>query len=205
MYRLSILTFLLTSVPLNLFAENIEIDTFTPVETSANSTGNHSAIENYLSPSTNVKKNEPRAQSQAYIEQPLYPVYPAYNSGGYFYPGVSSNAISPVQSQVQSWSYFSSVLPMAQAALEAGLKIFTKLGLFVVGGAGLLVIGGIFTTLICYLTPICTISFNGWDFQKTLTKDTMRSLMTPEKIASAAALVQDAIGKYQRLQRAVNQ
>lgn len=29
--------------------------------------------------------------------------------------------------------------------------------------------------------------------------------MTPEKIASAAALVQDAIGKYQRLQRAVGQ
>lgn len=29
--------------------------------------------------------------------------------------------------------------------------------------------------------------------------------MTPEKIASAAALVQDAIGKYQKLQKTVGQ
>ncbi|CAG9765527.1 unnamed protein product [Ceutorhynchus assimilis] len=40
---------------------------------------------------------------------------------------------------------------------------------------------------------------------QALDKETMRSLMTPEKIASAAALVQDAIGKYQRLQREVGQ
>lgn len=91
------------------------------------------------------------------------------------------------------------------------------------GGAGLLVVGGIFTFLLCYLTPVCTLSFRGLDFQqvsvllldqmmsiyfflfKTLTKDTMRSLMTPEKIASAAALVQDAIGKYQKLQKTVGQ
>ncbi|XP_066248712.1 uncharacterized protein [Euwallacea similis] len=94
---------------------------------------------------------------------------------------------------------------LTKAALHAALQLFTKLGLYLVSGAGLLVLGGIFTTLLCYFTPICTITFNGFDFHQALSKDTMRSLMTPEKIATAAALVQDAIGKYQRLQRAVNQ
>ncbi|XP_030751968.1 uncharacterized protein LOC115879335 isoform X1 [Sitophilus oryzae] len=93
---------------------------------------------------------------------------------------------------------------LTKAALQAGLKLFAKVGLFAIAGAALLVIGGIFTTIVCSLTPICTITFNGYDF-KALNKDTVRSLMTPEKIASAAALVQDAIGKYQRLQRAVGQ
>ncbi|XP_066150644.1 uncharacterized protein [Euwallacea fornicatus] len=94
---------------------------------------------------------------------------------------------------------------LIKAALSAALQLFTKLGLYLVSGAGLLVLGGIFTTLLCYFTPVCTITFNGFDFQQALSKDTMRSLVTSEKIATAAALVQDAIGKYQRLQRAVNQ
>ncbi|XP_076266880.1 uncharacterized protein LOC143200299 isoform X2 [Rhynchophorus ferrugineus] len=137
---------------------------------------------------------------QGYMPQPVYPIYP----GGYFYPGVNPNAMAEANNQVQSTTYLSSVMPIAQAALQAALKLFAKVGLFAIGGAALLMIGGIFTTIICNLTPICTITFYGYDF-KSLNKESVRSLMTPEKIASAAALVQDAIGKYQRLQRAVGQ
>ncbi|XP_050296408.1 uncharacterized protein LOC126736203 isoform X1 [Anthonomus grandis grandis] len=94
---------------------------------------------------------------------------------------------------------------IAKAALQAGMKLFAKLGIYAIAGAGLLAIGGIFTYMFCYLTQSCNIAFYGVNIQKALDKETVRSLMTPEKIASAAALVQDAIGKYQRLQKAVGQ
>ncbi|XP_066248713.1 uncharacterized protein [Euwallacea similis] len=193
-------------------SETIEISTLAPSTVSTvnsrsvksqNWEGNVLAdlVENFLPESTNLRKIE---EPQGYVSQKLVPVYPAPNN--YFYPGVNPNDVAVTSgTELQGTNYFSSILPAAQAALHAALQLFTKLGLYLVSGAGLLVLGGIFTTLLCYFTPICTITFNGFDFHQALSKDTMRSLMTPEKIATAAALVQDAIGKYQRLQRAVNQ
>ncbi|XP_066150645.1 uncharacterized protein [Euwallacea fornicatus] len=193
-------------------SETIEISTLVPSMTSTvnpksvksqNWKGNVLAdfVENFLPESTNLRKID---ESQDYSSQKLVPVYPPPNS--YFYPGVNPNDAAVTSgTELQDANYFSSILPAAQAALSAALQLFTKLGLYLVSGAGLLVLGGIFTTLLCYFTPVCTITFNGFDFQQALSKDTMRSLVTSEKIATAAALVQDAIGKYQRLQRAVNQ
>lgn len=84
--------------------------------------------------------------------------------------------------------------------MTIAVRLFAKMGLFLMGGVALLVVGGIFTTAVCSLTPLCTINFHGLG---SLDKDSMRSLMTPDRISAAAALVQDAIGKYNRLQRAV--
>lgn len=88
-----------------------------------------------------------------------------------------------------------------QVVLQTALKILAKVGLFFTSGLALLILGGILTTAFCSLTPLCTVTFNGFN---AINKDTMRSYMTPDKIAATAAFVQDAVGKYERLQRAVN-
>ncbi|KAF2885477.1 hypothetical protein ILUMI_20705 [Ignelater luminosus] len=86
-------------------------------------------------------------------------------------------------------------------ALFAVLKVLAKVGMFLVGGVALLVIGGIFTTAVCSWTQLCTITFSGFG---KLNKDTVRELVTPERVANAAAFVEDAVQKYQRLQRAID-
>lgn len=82
-----------------------------------------------------------------------------------------------------------------------GLRAFAKVGLFIIAGASLLVVGGIFTAAVCSLTPICTLTFNGFG---GINREAVESMMTPDGIQAAASLVQDAIGKYERMQRAVN-
>ncbi|VEN42295.1 unnamed protein product [Callosobruchus maculatus] len=67
------------------------------------------------------------------------------------------------------------------------------------GSTALLLVGGIFTTAVCSMTPICEITFPGLT---GINQAAARAMMSPEKIASAAAMVQDAIGKYQKLQKA---
>lgn len=139
-------------------------------------------------------------QPQEYVPHQTYPNSETYpNSGTYDY-------LVPAGSLLyQPTQYMTSLLPGSknaiQNALQTALSIFAKVGLFLMGGVALLIVGGIFTTAVCSLTPLCTITFNGMG---SISKDTMRSYMTPDKISAAAGLVQDAIGKYQRLQRAVN-
>ncbi|KAB0802675.1 hypothetical protein PPYR_04861 [Photinus pyralis] len=90
---------------------------------------------------------------------------------------------------------------VAKSSLAVMLKILAKVGLFLLGGVALLFVGGAFTTAVCSLTPICTITFNGF---KGINHEKMRALVTPERVANAAAFVENAVDKYQRLQRAIN-
>ncbi|KAJ3619700.1 hypothetical protein MTP99_005360 [Tenebrio molitor] len=145
--------------------------------------------------SAGTSTTPPSSSQPQPVYQPGYvphATYPYVESYGPVYPGYPFPA-SPYA--------MSAVIPAAQGAFQTALKIFTKVGLFLIGGLALLLVGGIFTTAVCSFTSICTINFAGWG---GIDKETMRAYMTPEKISTAAALVQDAIGKYQRLQRAVN-
>lgn len=65
----------------------------------------------------------------------------------------------------------------------------------------MLIIGGILTTAFCSLTPFCTVTFNGFN---GINKETVRAYMNPDNIAATAAFVKDAVGKYERLTRAIN-
>lgn len=80
------------------------------------------------------------------------------------------------------------------------LRIAGKVGLFLLGGAVLLVIGGAFTAAVCSVTPICTLTFMGYG----LTNEQVRSMMTPDRISVASELVNEAIEKYQKLQGVVD-
>ncbi|XP_049820966.1 uncharacterized protein LOC109598620 [Aethina tumida] len=132
--------------------------------------------------------HQPQDPAATFVPHQTYPYADTY--GGYLYP---------VAYQPQNDGYMNALVPAAQGALQVALRVFAKVGLFLMGGLTLLVIGGLFTTAVCSLTPLCTISFMGLG---GLDKDSMRSFMTPDRISAAAALIQDAIGKYQRLQRA---
>ncbi|KAJ8919170.1 hypothetical protein NQ315_012156 [Exocentrus adspersus] len=138
----------------------------------------------------------PPKQPPTYVARQPYP-YSGYGFEDFLYP---PNVV-PAQPQAYSeeQAYSTTLIPETRSAIQLTLKVLTKFGLFVLGGATLLLIGGIFTTALCHLTSVCVISFPALG---GLDKSSMRSLMTPDKISAAAALVQDAIGKYQRLQRA---
>ncbi|KAJ8974098.1 hypothetical protein NQ317_018944, partial [Molorchus minor] len=116
---------------------------------------------------------KPPEQPQTYV--PLYPYSDSYGNSLYdalFYqPSVPYKPPQAVET-----NYVSAVVPAAQGALQFILHGLAKFGLFLIGGVALLVVGGIFTTAVCALTPICDISFpifGGID------KESMRSTDDP--------------------------
>ncbi|KAG5868605.1 hypothetical protein JTB14_037007 [Gonioctena quinquepunctata] len=139
----------------------------------------------------------PEQSPISYIPPSTFSFFDGY--GGYEGYYGQAPAKQPVY-QEQPAGYLSSLIPATQNAIRFSLRALAKFGMFLIGGAALLLVGGIFTTALCSITPICIITFPGFS---GLDKESMRSLMTPDKISAAAAMVQDAIGKYQRLQRAV--
>ncbi|XP_034252471.1 uncharacterized protein LOC117651953 [Thrips palmi] len=83
---------------------------------------------------------------------------------------------------------------------KLGIKLFPKVGLFALGFLFLLLIGGAFTTAVCAFTPFCTISFLGLG----LTRNTMRSYLTPDRLSQTTAFVLDAIDKYKDFSKKVS-
>lgn len=79
------------------------------------------------------------------------------------------------------------------------IKILGKIGLVVSAGAAVLVIGGALTALLCSLTPYCTLTFMGYG----LSKEEVRSFMTPDNINMVGNLLGQAIDKYNTLQKTV--
>ncbi|XP_026292719.2 uncharacterized protein LOC113217094 [Frankliniella occidentalis] len=88
----------------------------------------------------------------------------------------------------------------ALALPKIGIKLFPKVGLFLLGFLFLLLIGGAFTTAVCAFTPFCTISFLGLG----LTRNTMRSYLTPDRLTQTTAFVLDAIDKYKDFSKKVS-
>jgi hypothetical protein len=130
-----------------------------------------------------------------------------YPDGSYTYsdPGFSVQSgyegyLVPEQAQDKSvlaapW-LLGSLLPFS----KLGLALFPKAGLFVLGFLLLLLIGGAFTTAVCAFTPICTISFLGLG----LTRNTMRTYITPDRLTQTTAFVLDAIDKYKDFAKKVS-
>lgn len=76
-----------------------------------------------------------------------------------------------------------------------------KVGYVLLGGAIFLLVGGGFTAAVCALTPLCTFTVMGYG----LSKEQVRSFMTPDRINMASMLVNEAIDKYQKLQNVVDE
>ncbi|GLV41226.1 Glutathione S transferase D2 [Carabus blaptoides fortunei] len=66
----------------------------------------------------------------------------------------------------------SSVMPTFKQVLGVLLKALTKLGFMVFAGMGILIVGVLFTTAVCSLTPFCTITFlNGYGVTQDAVSD----------------------------------
>lgn len=76
-------------------------------------------------------------------------------------------------------------------------RAIAKIGMVILGGVALVLVGGLITTGVCAYTPLCTLQYNGWG----INRETMRSLMTPDNLNTASAFVQDALEKYQKMQK----
>lgn len=137
MEKVLVMTIIMSSfIPKMLCAEDLESSTATPLtqatfkpnEKSTNLEKNSflNAVENYLSDGKNSKEIESKNQVQGYISQPMYPIYPSYNAGGYFYPGVNPNAVAQTNNDVQSTNYFSAVLPVAQVIIYYNIIKYTR-------------------------------------------------------------------------------
>lgn len=87
-----------------------------------------------------------------------------------------------------------------QSPLDVIIWLFTRVGAVVLGSTAIFILGGLFNLFVCSMTSFCTYDFKGLS---NLDQESVRALITPEKISTAAALVQDAIGKYNRLQREI--
>lgn len=59
----------------------------------------------------------------------------------------------------------------------------------------LFLVGGCINALVCTFTPFCTISFQGVG----VSKEMMRSYLTPDRISTTATFVMDSIKKYKDL------
>ncbi|KAJ1531062.1 hypothetical protein ONE63_005891 [Megalurothrips usitatus] len=130
--------------------------------------------------------NMPYAYSYA---EPGFSVQTGYE--GYLVPFQHTAAAPSALGALGSLGLLGKLLPLP----KLGLKLFPKVGLFLVGFLFLLLIGGAFTTAVCAFTPFCTISFLGLGLTG-LTRNSMRAYLTPDRLTQTTAFVLDAIDKY---------
>ncbi|KDR23539.1 hypothetical protein L798_14275 [Zootermopsis nevadensis] len=77
------------------------------------------------------------------------------------------------------------------------LKLLAKLGLWLFAPLSLVLLGGALTVGVCVFTPVCTLSFLGFGF----TRDTVRTFINEDRLASISTFVTSAINKFQLMQK----
>ncbi|XP_025830793.1 uncharacterized protein LOC108735622 [Agrilus planipennis] len=153
-------------------------------------------IQNQL-PSPTSQAPQPvykASEASSYVPHATYPYSDSYGPlDGYIVPALQYGfGPSSLEDKNQG------IITPGQALLQSALGILSKVGLFLVGGVVLLIVGGIFHSLACSVSQLCTISYNGFG---GIDKDSVRALMTPERVARAAVFLQDAVEKYERIQK----
>lgn len=100
------------------------------------------------------------------------------------------------------FGFVKSLFPVAGKVF---LAVIAKLAIVAVSTLGIILGGGLVTSLLCAFTPVCKLSFAGIPFlklkdhAKQLTS-TLESELTQERVKRAAELVRLALQKYNELQ-----
>lgn len=130
---------------------------------------------------------------------------------GYLVPSLAPYGAAP--SHGNALSSFAKMAPVGFGFLKslfpvAGkvfLAVIAKLAIVAMSTFGVVVAGGLVTSLLCAFTPVCKLSFAGFPFLKL--KDTAKQLtstleteLTQERVKRAAELVRLALQKYNELQ-----
>ncbi|XP_071055477.1 uncharacterized protein [Onthophagus taurus] len=147
---------------------------------------------------------------EPFIPHKVYPYAETYPNSGYdnyliplgpvYNPDEEKGITSQPPITIIEYIVFNFFVIMLQTGLAMFLKTFTRISLYVVGTAAAILIGALFTSLLCTYTPFCTLTFNGF---RKINPETVRSLVNVDNISAAASFVQDAVDKYQRLQRGI--
>lgn len=140
---------------------------------------------------------------------------PGFPPGGPGFPPVGPGAFS-VQSGYEGFLVPSIVAPPPPppplfSALRSILprslmSLFMRSGDYIVRSLSFLFFGGIFTTAVCSMTPLCTITFPLLALLRfptsatTLLQKTLGTEITTDRVARAAEFVGTALMKYQQLQ-----
>ncbi|XP_023718995.1 uncharacterized protein LOC111870722 isoform X2 [Cryptotermes secundus] len=88
------------------------------------------------------------------------------------------------------------LVPLLQN-LALPIKLLGRLGIWMFPPVSLLLLGGALTVAVCVFTPVCTLSFLGFGFSK----ESVRSFINPDRLASISKFVTDAVHKYRKMQK----
>uniref|UniRef100_A0A182LUY6 Uncharacterized protein n=1 Tax=Anopheles culicifacies TaxID=139723 RepID=A0A182LUY6_9DIPT len=163
----------------------------------------------------------PQDAVQQYVHSYTGHPYPAtpYYSGAPFEPGTAFAAIPTggfegflIPATVEKDS--PSLLTSMRTLLPSARSLVTFVGRLVsvlVGSVGVLFFGTILTSLTCFFTPFCTLSFRNAKFltgtQETAQEivQTVSEQVTPERVKRAAEFLYTAIDRFQRLNNVVKE
>ncbi|KAK6640150.1 hypothetical protein RUM44_011836 [Polyplax serrata] len=119
---------------------------------------------------------------------------------GYLIPAAVEGGLLPLSDGFDLKGHHGFLFKLAKNIVSLASKVFPKVALGSLVLIGLFLLGGCVNALICTFTPFCTISFPGLG----VTKDTMRSYLTSDRISTTATVVMDAIRKYKDMYEALN-
>nr|CAD7424805.1 unnamed protein product [Timema monikensis] len=168
----------------------------------AETSGSYPPPTNYIQP----QQPEPVQSYGAPPVSPQYPTYayaePGYNvqSGyeGYLVPVAhAANAALGAFDEGGSFGPFDGFTDLLHFIPGVGLKLLSKVGVWLLGFVFMVLVGGAFTVAVCTFTPICTLTFLGFG----VTRETVRSYITPDRLSRATTFVMEAIEKYRNLQK----
>lgn len=142
--------------------------------------------------------------NQAVASRYFYPSYPEYTNGYVMQTGYE-NYLVPTSLQTQTANAFSAVdvvtslLPFSSEILVYGARA----GAYLVHFLFSILVGGLFMTLLCMYTSICT-NYLGLSLTNDQVKEQIaeiaRSYMTTEAVNAATVLVSQALEKYSAMQ-----
>lgn len=150
----------------------------------------------------------PQDAVQQYIGQygsPVYSSYPQYTEAliptfeNYLIPAV---AVEAKKDQSLSEGIMVGLGPV----ISTLIKIFTKVGGTLLSIAGVVLLGGVITSIFCTFTPFCRVSFleTPLEQMRNNTRDALDKIgteVTTERIKRAAEFVVAAIEKFENLQK----
>uniref|UniRef100_A0A336KUE9 CSON015213 protein n=1 Tax=Culicoides sonorensis TaxID=179676 RepID=A0A336KUE9_CULSO len=155
----------------------------------------------------------PQDAVQQYVSQyssgPTYPAagpYPTYTEA--LIPSFESIIIpaTALETKQEPVSSFSGLLDALGPVIRTLFGIVSKIGGTLLSIAGVVIFGGLITSLFCAFTPFCRISFLETPVQ-ALKNNTMEAIdkmgteITTERIRRAAEFVTAAIEKFENLQK----
>ncbi|XP_058813005.1 uncharacterized protein LOC131677297 [Topomyia yanbarensis] len=163
------------------------------------------AVQQYVHSYTG--HNYPVATNQGYGGSPFdstgFAAIPAKGFEGYLIP---AGSVAPIAERRTLFSSVRSVIPSARSVVSFIGQIVS----LVLGSAGIVGLGTLLTSVLCFFTPFCTLSFrmardSGFGETTQQVMSAIGEQVTADRVKRAAEFVQVAIDKFQKLNQVVRE